>query len=179
MSSKLRSRASGFCEILWRNTPAAEPASATSLSWVLAQFCDVSLPVPLDQAFTYSLPLTLQHRVKTGARVLVPFGARKLTGVVLRVHDGPAVRDALRLIDAEPVLDDELIALGKWISGYYCAPLGEVLRSMLPLASDIRPGRNYSLTDAGRDASRQMSIQPEAEDTVNQVMQMLAARPLT
>jgi primosomal protein N' (replication factor Y) (superfamily II helicase) len=138
--------------------------------------------VPLEQAFTYSLPLTLQHRVKTGARVLVPFGTRKLTGVVLRVHDEPAdvpLKDALRLIDAEPVLDDELIALGKWISGYYCAPLGEVLRSMLPLASDIRSGKNYSLTDAGRDASRQLSIQPEAEDTVNQVIQMLAARSLS
>jgi hypothetical protein len=29
----------------------------------MALFCDVSLPVPLDQAFTYSLPETLRHRV--------------------------------------------------------------------------------------------------------------------
>ncbi len=148
----------------------------------MPRYCDVSLPVPLEQAFTYSLPLTLQHRVNAGARLLVPFGTRKLTGVVLRVHDDPgdaALKDALRLIDSEPVLDDELLALGKWISGYYCAPLGEVLRSMLPLASDIRSGKNYSLTDAGRDASRQLSIQPEAEDTVNQVIQMLAARSLS
>ena len=64
----------------------------------------MSLPVPLDQAFTYSLPLTLQHRVQPGARVVVPFGPRKLTGVVLRVHDEPAnvpVKDAFRLIDAD------------------------------------------------------------------------------
>jgi primosomal protein N' (replication factor Y) len=145
-------------------------------------YCDVSLPVPLDQAFTYSLPLTLQHRVKAGARVIVPFGTRKLTGVVLRTHDlapDMPVKDALRLIDSDPVLDDELIALGKWISGYYCAPLGEVLRSMLPLASDVRSGKVYTLTDAGRDASRQLSIQPQAEDTVNQVIQMLAARSLS
>ncbi|HEX4274400.1 MAG TPA: primosomal protein N' [Bryobacteraceae bacterium] len=148
----------------------------------MPRFCDLSLPVPLDQAFTYSLPLTLQHRVKAGARLIVPFGTRKLTGVVLRVHDDEphaAVRDALRLIDPEPVLDDELLALGKWISGYYCAPLGEVLRSMLPLASDVRSGKVYTLTDAGRDASRQMSIQPDAEDRVNQVIQMLAARSLS
>ena len=114
--------------------------------------------------------------------MLVPFGTRKLTGVVLRVHDDAIdspVKDVLRLIDPEPVLDDELIALGKWISGYYCAPLGEVLRSMLPLASDIRSGKIYSLTDAGRDASRQLSIQPQAEDTVNEVVQMLAARSLS
>lgn len=142
----------------------------------------MSLPVPLDQAFTYSLPLTLQHRVQAGARLLVPFGTRKLTGVVLRVHDETPdipVKDALRLFDPEPVLDAELIALGKWISGYYCAPRGEVLRSMLPLASDIRTGKIYTLTDAGRDASRQMSIDPQADDTTNQVIQMLAARSLS
>jgi primosomal protein N' (replication factor Y) len=148
----------------------------------LPRFCDVSLPVPLDQAFTYSLPLTLQQRVCPGARLLVPFGSRRFAGVVLRVHDEPpemAAKDALRLIDTEPVLDDELIALGKWISGYYCAPLGEVLRSMLPLASEIRSGRVYSLTDAGRDASRQLSIEPQSEDPINRLIQMLAARPLS
>ena len=50
-------------------------------------FCDVSLPVPLDQPFTYSLPATLRHRVREGSRLVVPFGPRKLTGVILRCHD--------------------------------------------------------------------------------------------
>ncbi len=50
-------------------------------------YCDVSLPVPLDQVFTYSLPETLRHRVQIGSRVLAPFGARKLAGIVLRTHD--------------------------------------------------------------------------------------------
>ena len=127
------------------------------------------------------MPLTLQHRVKAGARIIVPFGPRKLTGVALRVHDDVpemAVKDALRLVDAEPVLDSELIALGNWISGYYCAPLGEVLRSMLPLAADIRAGKMYSLTDAGRDAARQLTIGAHDGDDVNQILQMLFAREL-
>ena len=148
----------------------------------MPRYCDVSLPVPLDRAFTYSLPLTLQHRVKPGARVVVPFGTRKLTGVALSVHDDPptaAAKDVYRLIDSEPVLSDELISLGRWISGYYCSHLGEVLRSMLPLAAEIRSGKIYSLTDAGRDASKQLSIDAANEDTLNQVMQMLAARSLS
>ncbi len=148
----------------------------------MPRYCDVSLPVPLDQPFTYSLPLTLQHRVRPGSRIIVPFGTRKLTGVVLRVHDGPvdlAVKDAFRLIDAEPVLSDELITLGRWISGYYCAPLGEVLRSMLPLAADVKAGKIYSLTSAGRDASKQLSIEAASDDSLNRVMQMLAARELS
>ena len=125
--------------------------------------------MPLDQAFTYSLPLTLQHRVKAGARVIVPFGTRKLTGVVLRVHDDSAGLRQRRLPPdrSRTGADDELIALGRWISGYYCAPLGEVLRSMLPLAAEIRSGKIYSLTDAGRDASKQLSIDASTDDALN------------
>ncbi len=145
-------------------------------------YCDVSLPVPLDQPFTYELPETLRHRVKPGSRVLVPFGSRRLTGVVLCCHDDPPevpTREAMRLIDPEPVLDTELLALGKWIAGYYCAPLGEVLRGMLPLASDIRRGKVYSLTDAGRDAARQLLFDSAPEDPVVQILRMLDRRPLS
>jgi len=145
-------------------------------------FCDVSLPVPLDQAFTYGLPETLRHRVQAGSRLVVPFGPRKLTGVILQCHDDPpavAARDALRLIDSEPVLDKELMALGRWIAAYYCAPLGEVLRSMLPLAADIRRGKVWSLTDAGRDAARQLLLDASPDDPLVQVLRMLEKRPLS
>ena len=146
------------------------------------RYCDVSLPVPLDQPFTYELPETLRHRVKPGCRVLVPFGCRRLTGVVLRCHDDtPAVttREVFRLVDAEPVLDAGLLALGNWIGGYYCAPLGEVLRGMLPLAAEIRRGKVYSLTDAGRDAARQLLFDASSEDPAVQILRMLDQRPLS
>jgi primosomal protein N' (replication factor Y) len=145
-------------------------------------YCDVSLPVPLDQPFTYSLPETLRHRVREGSRLVVPFGTRKLTGVILRCHDerpAMAIRDALRLIDAEPVLDAQLLALGRWIAGYYCAPLGEVLRGMLPLAAEIRQGKVWSLTDAGRDAARQLLLDTGPDDPVAAVLRMLEKRPLS
>ena len=145
-------------------------------------FCDVSLPVPLDQPFTYSLPETLRHRVRVGSRLVVPFGPRTLTGVILRCHDEPpslTTRDALRLIDSEPVLSAELLALGKWISGYYCAPLGDVLRGMLPLASEIRRGKIWSLTDSGRDAARQLLLDSAPDDPVTRILGMLEKRPLS
>ncbi len=145
-------------------------------------FCDVSLPVPLDQPFTYALPVTLQHRVQPGSRLIVPFGPRKLTGVILRCHDeAPAIatREALRLIDSEPVLDDQLLALGRWIAAYYCAPLGDVLRSMLPLAADIRRGKVWSLTDSGRDAARQLLLDSSPDDPVARILRMLEKRPLS
>jgi primosomal protein N' (replication factor Y) len=145
-------------------------------------YCDVSLPVPLDQPFTYALPETLRHRVKAGSRLVVPFGPRKLTGVILRCHDEKpemATREALRLIDAEPVLSPELLALGRWIAAYYCAPLGDVLRGMLPLASEIRRGKIWSLTDAGRDAARQLLLDSAPEDPVAAVLKLLEKRPLS
>jgi primosomal protein N' (replication factor Y) len=121
------------------------------------RYCDVSLPVPLDRPFTYSLPETLRHRVRPGCRLIVPFGSRKLTGIALRCHDDPPavkLKDALRLVDAEPVIEEDLLNLGRWIAEYYCAPLGEVLRSMTPLAGEIRIGKTYNLTERGRDATR-------------------------
>jgi primosomal protein N' (replication factor Y) (superfamily II helicase) len=145
-------------------------------------YCDVSLPVPMDQAFTYALPETLRHRVRAGSRIVVPFGPRKLTGVILQCHDErPTVttREALRLIDSEPVLDDELLALGRWIADYYCAPLGEVLRTMLPLAAEIRQGKIWSLTDSGRDAARQLLLDASPEDPAVRVLQLLEKRPLS
>jgi primosomal protein N' (replication factor Y) len=158
-----------------------EPADFGS-GQIANTYCDVSLPVPLDQAFTYSLPETLRHRVQAGCRIVVPFGPRKLTGVVIAAHnDAPeqAVREALRLIDEEPVLDASLLALGRWIAGYYCAPLGEVLRSMLPLAAETRSGKIYQLTDSGRDAARQLLLEANPDDAVAQVLALLERRSLS
>ena len=147
------------------------------------RFCDVSLPVPLDQTFTYSLPLTLEHRVQPGARIIVPFGPRKLTGVIIACHndppDGTNLREALRLVDEQPVLSEEMLALGRWIAGYYCTALGEVLRSMLPLAAEIRSGKIYLLTDAGLDAARQLLLDAAPDDAAAQILHALEQRSLS
>ena len=146
-------------------------------------YCDVSLPVPLDQSFTYGLPETLRHRVQPGCRVLAPFGTRTLTGLVLKTHSDPpqaALRDILRLLDEEPALDAELLQLGKWIADFYCAPLGETLRAMTPLAGEIRRGKVYSLTKSGRDVARQLHLgSDQADDPIATALRMLDARPLS
>ncbi|HYP06240.1 MAG TPA: primosomal protein N' [Bryobacteraceae bacterium] len=142
-------------------------------------FADVALPVPLDRPFTYRLPSTLHHRVKIGSRLLVPFGSRKMTGMVLATHTNQPegmVKEALRLLDEEPVLEEHLIWLGRWIANYYCAPIGEVLRVMTPLSGEMRSSKMYSLTDAGRDAARQLLFDASAEDPTIQVLRLLEHR---
>lgn len=100
---------------------------------------DVALPVPLFRTFTYAVPDADAARVPPGTRVVVPFRREKLVGVVTGPAD-PAVaarvqaKDVLAIPDEEPVVDERMLALVRWISEYYVAPLGIVLRSVLPAA---------------------------------------------
>ncbi len=136
-------------------------------------FCDVAVPVPLDRAFTYAVG---DAAPCVGARVLVPFRNEKLAGVVVRVHDEPPAVDAkplLGVLDAEPVLSPQLLELGRWIAQYYLAPVGEVLRSMLPLMGEVRRKVLYRIAEAGRQAlaagaergaSRRSRLSPQEQD---------------
>src|SRR5215813_9909891 len=115
-------------------------------------FCDVALPVPLDMAFTYKIADVLPV---IGGRVLVPFRNERLSGVVTALHDRqPEVQTkaVLEVLDSEPVVDAVLMQLGQWISHYYLAPIGEVFRTMLPLAAEIKKAKIYRITEAGHEA---------------------------
>jgi primosomal protein N' (replication factor Y) len=71
------------------------------------------------------------------------------------VHDDPPPVEAkglLSVLDTEPVLSPQLMELGQWIAQYYLAPVGEVLRSMLPLTGEVRRLVLYRITDVGRQA---------------------------
>ncbi|HLY42665.1 MAG TPA: primosomal protein N' [Terracidiphilus sp.] len=126
------------------------------LHWALPTmpvYCEVALPVPLDRTFTYALPDGLQPA--RGARVVVPFRNEKMIGVVTGLSETPPTDFEARaieaLLDDEPLLSDHLLALADWIAQYYLAPLGEVLRGMLPLTAEVRRTVYYRITDQGRD----------------------------
>jgi primosomal protein N' (replication factor Y) (superfamily II helicase) len=115
-------------------------------------FCDVALPVPLDQTFTYEVNGATPV---VGARVLVPFSGQRLMGVVVRVHHDPPpagieIKPVQQVLDEAPLLPGELMQLAQWIAQYYVAPLGEVLRGMLPLAAEVRRHFTYRITESGR-----------------------------
>jgi primosomal protein N' (replication factor Y) len=119
----------------------------------MPEFCDVALPVPLDTAFTYRIPDGMQPVV--GGRVLVPFRQQRMSGVVTALHDGaPKVqaKNVLSVLDVTPVLDEQLMRLGKWIADYYLAPLGEVFRTMLPLAAEFKRTIGYRIANEGQMA---------------------------
>ncbi len=119
----------------------------------MAAYCEVALPVPLDHTFTYGV--RLGQRPLRGARVIAPFRNEKLIGVVTAVDvKAPAeveVKYLEAVLDEEPLLGERLLELAEWTAQYYLAPLGEVLRAMLPLSAEVRRTVYYRLTDLGRD----------------------------
>ena len=147
-------------------------------------FCDVALPVPVDRAFTYSIE---GASPVVGGRVLVPFRREQFQGVVVALHDHAPladdastakVRPVLRVLDQEPVLSEHLLQLGRWIAEYYLAPLGEVLRTMLPLGAEMRRETAYSITCRGTAAletPQQQSLNANAaEQAEHAVLAFLA-----
>ncbi|MGB0007246.1 MAG: primosomal protein N' [Candidatus Sulfotelmatobacter sp.] len=119
----------------------------------MPEFCDVALPVPLDMVFTYRVPADATPVV--GGRVLVPFRQQRLTGIVVELHDrkpSVTIKPLLNVLDIAPVLDEQLLRLGRWIADYYLAPLGEVFRTMLPLNAEFKRAIAYRITAQGRMA---------------------------
>jgi primosomal protein N' (replication factor Y) len=116
-------------------------------------YCEVALPVPLDRTFTYAVGEG--QRPQRGARVIVPFRSEKLIGVVTGLNAKAPAKFEMRYLEAvlddEPLLSDHLLRLAEWMAQYYLAPLGEVLRGMLPLMAEVRRTVYYRITDLGRD----------------------------
>jgi primosomal protein N' (replication factor Y) len=148
-------------------------------------YCDVAVPVPLDATFTYSIPENFAEPC-IGGRVIVPFREKRLSGVVTDVHDRKpdfAAKPILQVLDTAPALTPELMKLGRWIAQYYIAPIGEVLRTMLPLAAEFRRVVGYHITDRGVEAlheaatvgsSRRSQKEPEHQMQEYRVLNRLA-----
>ncbi len=100
-----------------------------------APTCEVALPRPVYQTFTYILPEEIHRRARPGMRLRVPFGKREAIGCIDTVSEGEPsgrVRSALELLDPEPILSPELLDICRWVARYYVAPLGLVFRAALP-----------------------------------------------
>ncbi|MBI5471267.1 MAG: primosomal protein N', partial [Ignavibacteriae bacterium] len=96
---------------------------------------NVALPVAVDSTFTYLIPPELEHSACIGVRVLVPFGRKYSTGVIVELPDSTtltSLKPLKDILDSSPVISAELLKLCSWISEYYFTPLGEVLKAAMP-----------------------------------------------
>ncbi len=102
------------------------------------KYCDVLLPLPLDHPFSYrvndpSVPDEIS--VGLGCRVIVPFGRRKMVGIVMGLSEKssiPKIKSIEKCLDATPLCSPLFLEWLQWAAHYYLNPLGEVLLSALP-----------------------------------------------
>ena len=99
-----------------------------------------------DMTFTYHVPDFIKDDL-IGKRVLVPFNNRKLEGFVLKYTNKPTdyeVKDILKVVDNDVVLNDELLELGNFMSKKYLCSLIYCYQAMLPkgLKASIKTNLN-------------------------------------
>ncbi len=102
-------------------------------------FIDVILPIPLKQAFTYSVNKDEAAFLRQGMRVAIPFGKSKVyTGIVYQVHDQPPVgyetKSIDHILDEAPIITAIQLKHWEWLAKYYMCSLGEVIKAALPSA---------------------------------------------
>lgn len=100
-------------------------------------FVDVILPLALPGFYTYRVPFELNDSIKTGVRVVVQFGKRKIyTALVYRIHEevpqGYTAKYILSVLDEKPVVSKFQYDFWNWIAEYYMCRIGEVMNAALP-----------------------------------------------
>ena len=98
----------------------------------------VAVPSPLRRAFDYLPPHgSSEEQFQPGQRIRVPFGPREIVGILLSVEQQTAIepdklKNAVKRLDNEPPIPQNLFKLCQWASHYYHHPIGEVFANAIP-----------------------------------------------
>lgn len=136
------------------------------------QFCDVLLPLPLPRYFTYVVPEQFHSTLQVGMRVVVPFGAKKITtALVHSIHShAPAhysAKSILDVLEESPSVTSIQFELMEWIADYYMCTPGEVMQAALP--------SGLKLTSESIVQLHPLFIQKEEEDWTEIELKIIAA----
>lgn len=147
-------------------------------------YAEVAINVPLRTFFTYSVPDDLVNRVRSGVRVVVPFGKKRLVGICWQVTEKTEqkkIRPLESVIDQEPLFSK---ADNDWLNfaiEYYQASPGQVLSQALPgsyldlkkIEKDKEP--KARLPKISKDfAGKDVNLTEEQQACVNQITSHLS-----
>ena len=129
----------------------------------------VPLGTSLD-TFTYRIPDDLQDDLQTGYRVLVPFGERWVTGIVVgfcETCDLPSnrVKTIAQILDSHPLVTPPMLELCKWMAWYYLCSLSEVISAALPSGIHLDSGQHFALEKNFDDAISRL-LSPRQREVV-------------
>lgn len=121
----------------------------------------VAIPIPNEDTFFYSIPSHLRGGIEIGKRVLVPFKNRKMLGFIVGLGEPPEgiiLKDALDIVDEEPLFDQKRLDFLRWVSSYYMTSLGIVLKAAHPGGLGISLKRIIRLCGHGGDTKHKKRL---------------------
>lgn len=126
---------------------------------------ELALPVPVDSLFSYGVPASLAAEATPGRRALVPFGARRATGLIVARHEGAGpeaarLRPLDRVLDPAPVVSPTLIGVLIEAAAEVFCPVGLALACATPTGSAPRTTPGFALTQRGREALARGAVAP-------------------
>src|SRR5665213_1488597 len=124
---------------------ASEPAEPP----IPGPFAAVAIEQSIDRTLDYAIPAKLVSALRVGQRVRVPLGKNNhpTHGYVISIHPTttyPRIKRLTNIDDERVLIGPRLMELSRWMSRYYCAPLGTVLESALPSAVRNKTGIGYN-----------------------------------
>ena len=135
------------------------------------QITEVAIPVPLHNTFDY----LCKEKVVIGSRVKVPFGSKKVTGIVLSHKDKSSfskLKEVEEVIDHEALLSKEILEFLTWSANYYHHPIGEVLSNAIP--KNLRNGKPALLKKPSeahvKVSSTDIQLTTEQSFAINEVL---------
>jgi primosomal protein N' (replication factor Y) (superfamily II helicase) len=144
-------------------------------------FAGVAMEQSIDRVLDYGVPKRLASTIQVGQRVRVPLGRknRPAKGVVVTLRDTsdyPKIKDLFAIDDERALLDGKLLELARWMSRYYCTPLGAVIDNIIPSAVKKKIGLGY--TQVVRLTKSREEIQATLEKTKAPKRRAILARML-
>lgn len=104
----------------------------------------------VDNIFEYKVPKNLEGNIKIGIRVSIPFGKMSLEGFIINIKDHPnydkdKIKEIISIIDNEPVLNEEMLKLGKYMSNTLLCSMVSSYQVMLPKALKAKSGTDIKI----------------------------------
>ncbi|MEZ6032587.1 MAG: primosomal protein N' [Planctomycetaceae bacterium] len=122
---------------------------------------DVVFNLPLERPYSYAVPDPIRDRIRAGQRVKAPLGRgnRSVVGYCVSVRPADQSQRVLKpiseLLDSEPLLDERMLELTRWIGERYLCGWGQVLDSVIPAGvrrkSGTREVQSFVLTPGNEE----------------------------
>ncbi|MDR2942558.1 MAG: primosomal protein N' [Treponema sp.] len=137
----------------------------------MSAFFELVFDIPADHSFTYLIDDKAEADI--GKRAMVPFGKRDCLGYIIAQRDSPpegikeeAVKKIRRVVDSEPLFDNNDVEIARWMAGYYLCSMGQALSAMIPSG---RKMVHSDISDNAEEALLPLSISDEQANAISAI----------